>query len=391
LSKINGADAQPTYIPYVLVGYVSLFALAFLDNSRGPFFQDIIADLQLKDSVASLFFAATSFMAFCLGRLSPKILSRYMRLLDLVRLGHLVMVIGFALISQARSLPGLLAAATVFGIGYGIINFTQNILIVEGANPVLRRRLLSGLHSIYALSSLVAPLLISFLIENSFAWRQVFLAFSVLPMGAFAATFIARPQKPQAIETKNPALIQSFALKSFLVSAGIAFYVVAELLLSTRIPLYFRRIENTPAETAARFLALFFLLLFVGRFGFAFFKLDKYSNRAIMLACLFISICTVGLGLFVAPVWLAMTGLPMAPFFAVSLNYITESFGRGAHAALGSALALQSLFVVVMHYLMGWVTEVWGIRTAMLVTPLFLLLSALLIYLGSRTANARTA
>jgi MFS transporter, FHS family, glucose/mannose:H+ symporter len=377
-----------TYTPYITAGFVSLFALAFLDNSRSPVFQDIIVDLDLKDGVAALFFAATSFMSFVLGRTSPRILAAGVSLLNLVRIGHLLMLLGFVWISKSHSIVALISASGLFGVGYGIINLTQNILIIEGSAPALRRRLLSGLHSVYALASLVAPVVISFCFEFGIEWRQAFVIFSVFPLGAIVMTFFAKNKAAADLVKAVPAARNNFNLKNFLVSLGIAFYVVGEILVTTRLPLYLRRDEGFSPESAARYLGLFFLLLFIGRLSFAFVKFEKISNRQIMLVSLALATLTTALGVLVHPAWFAWSALPMAPFFGVALNYITESFGQGVNAALGAALSLQSLFVVAMHYGIGMITESWGIRTAMLVTPIFLILSGVLIFIGSKTSTS---
>lgn len=377
---------KKTYVPYVLVAFISLFSLAFLDNSRGPFFQDIIVSLGLRDSRAAWFFMATSFMSFVLGRATPKILD-FVSLLNLVRVGHLVMAMGFALVSFSNSLMSLVASAAVFGIGYGIVNVTENLLIVDGSSPQLRRQLLSGLHSIYAFSSLVAPLAISFLIEDGVTWRQAFFYFSAMPVLAFIATFSAKPLEAETAEVeihehKTPP-------GALLVSIGIGLYVMAELAVSTRLPLYLRRESATAADVASRFLAFFFFLLFLGRILFSLVRFSRLSNLQIMQGSLLLSAVVVTLGIFVSPAWLTISGFTMAPFFGVSLTYITESFGRDAKEALGAALALQSLFVVTMHFTLGWITEGWGIRVAMMAAPLCLLLGMLFIFIGSRKIHAR--
>lgn len=383
-------STSQTYLPYIVAGYASLFALAFLDNSRSPVFQDIIQDLKLADGPAGLFYSATSFMSFVLGRLSPRFLSAGMSLLNLTRLGHFLMMVGFLAISRAQNFTWLVLAAALFGVGYGMINLAENVLIVEGAAPQLRRRLLSGLHSIYAFSSLTAPVVISFLFELQISWREAFTVIAFVPAVAIMTTFWARSEQVPAYAMPPEEGAYRFQWRNFGAAVGIAMYVISEILVSTRLPLYLRRVENYAPETAARYLGLFFLLLFLGRLVFAFLKLERISNRQIMIVSLIGAITFTLLGIFVHPVWFAWAGLPMSPFFGVSLNYVTESFGQGVSQSLGAALSLQSLFVVLMHYGIGVITEYWGIRTAVLVTPVFLVISLILLIVSSRKPHART-
>ena len=40
---------------YIIIAYASLFVLGLLDNARGPYFPDILEDLELTDSQSGLF------------------------------------------------------------------------------------------------------------------------------------------------------------------------------------------------------------------------------------------------------------------------------------------------------------------------------------------------
>ena len=55
------------YWPAIILAYLSLMSLGFLDNTRGPFFPDLIESLSLSDFLSALFFVTTSVAAVISG------------------------------------------------------------------------------------------------------------------------------------------------------------------------------------------------------------------------------------------------------------------------------------------------------------------------------------
>ena len=86
--------AALTYWPIIISAYLTLFALGLLDNARGPYFPDIIRDLNLNDTQASLFFATVSTVAFFSGRVVPQLVNK-LGLMNVIRIGVVLMGAGF--------------------------------------------------------------------------------------------------------------------------------------------------------------------------------------------------------------------------------------------------------------------------------------------------------
>ncbi len=367
--------------PMVILAYLTLFCLGLLDNARGPFFQDIIVDLKLSDTQASFFFAVTSSMGFIMGRLVPRYVVRW-GVVPVVRLGQLFMGCGFASLALANSLSTLIATAGLFGVGFGILNVAQNLLLLEGATGSIRRRLFSGLHGMYAASSLISPLVAAFLFRQGVGWRTAFVGFAAVTLVSFIYSLLVRPPagaEPLApLGTTTPNSHDS--KESYGAIAGVlSFYVLAELVVSTRISLYLRREFNYSPDDASIVLALFFALLLLGRLVLLFVPLRQGSLKIIEWS-LMASIVAYGLGLWVHPTLFALCGLTMSPIFALVLDLIAELYPKTSVKAISHCVAVSCLYIVSMHFIMGLLTDWIGIHWAMYFGGAALIVSLVLVY-----------
>ena len=160
---------------------LKLLFLGWLDNSRSPFFPDIIQSLQLTAIQGSLFFAVTSLVSFGTGFFNDRLLKRVTSL-QMLQVSSVVMGLGFFLIAQSSGVLTLLLAAALFGLGYGSLTFVQNVIVQEWAPAAMRRRIFIGLHSMYGLAALLAPLSGSAFITFGWSWRKAFMLLGLLPV-----------------------------------------------------------------------------------------------------------------------------------------------------------------------------------------------------------------
>lgn len=378
---------QKTYKPYIVVAYMSLFSLGLLDTARGPFFPGLTEDLGLTDFRASLFFVATSLCSFLTGQLVPLFVDRF-KLINVVRLGLFVMGFGYFLIGLSTNLTQMLIYSSIFGLGFGLINIVQNLLILEGSSLTVRRQLYSGLHSFYALASLVGPFIISILVLLGVSWREGFMILSAVTLASLISTFFAKDQSSQVEAPKKSKISKKLYAEFLIVSAMLSFYMIAEISISTRLVLFLTRSYEVSVATGSVALGLFFLFLFSGRVLFAF-KSFSLSNQKVMTISLWLSFLFYGAGVIIHPVFVVLSGLTMAPMFGVVMEYITDEYKDKATQALSVALAFSGLFIVAMHLLIGYLSDMIGIAKAMYVGPIFLLLSFAFLLIHQRVSSSR--
>ena len=115
----------------VWLAFASLFALSLLDNIRGPFYYEILRDMNLDATWGSAFFAVTSLFAVVGSWGSHWIVKRksgqYLLALASFGLG-----LGFVVIALNHKFTPWIVGCAIFGLAYGALNLAQNLLVLPG-------------------------------------------------------------------------------------------------------------------------------------------------------------------------------------------------------------------------------------------------------------------
>lgn len=354
------------------LSYLSLLLLGWLDNTRSPFFPDIIQSLHLSPVQGSLFFAVTSLVSFSTGFFNDRLLKRISSL-QLLQVSAVVMGLGYFLISQSAGLIALLLTAALFGLGYGSLTFVENVIVQEWAPPAMRRRIFAGLHSMYGIAALLAPLSASFFITIGWQWRKAFMLLGLLPvLLGYLSRKVFRNPPPTTLHAQEMH-VSSHDLSHgslWIAALSVAFYMFGEIGVSTRIVLLLRSEYGQAPEAANNYLAVFFVLLLLGRLIFTLMDF-RFSNRRVMIASALSSAAILVASLITHhPFWMAAAGLTMAPFYPVGMNYLAETFGpKHAPRVLSFGIALCSLSTVILQLSLGVLTDLFGLEQAMWIAP----------------------
>ncbi|MCB0361273.1 MAG: MFS transporter, partial [Bdellovibrionales bacterium] len=369
----------------VLLAYASLFAFGFLDNSRGPLFPFLLEDFRITDTAGSWLFSVSSLTSFFASFCSHWILSLVGSPMAL-RISMFLMGLGFTCLGLGDNFWTALLGSGVFGLGQGLIAVAQHTLIQDHSNPLLWRRLFSGLHCNYGLASLLAPLVFSYGLDFDLSWRTILFGIASLPLVIALFSFklnIKRVNKEQ-IQSNSKSHLSWFQdilnLREIFFSLILAAYLVGELSLSSRLVLYLQRVSQWTNEDSSFALSGFFLLLFLSRFVFFIFSIGKVeSSRLILLICLFVSAFFFSLGLLFHPIFLILSGASLGPFFPLFVEMLAQFFGVRSGKVFSTAMALGTLSVVFMHFVLGYLSDSIGIQFALWVGPLGLVFSSIML------------
>ncbi len=367
------------YWPYIIISYLALLSFGVLDNVRGPYFPNVMSSLQLRDDEGAWFFALTSLVALGGSYLAPRIQNFIGALMGL-RLGLFLLSLGFFLMGVSPHYQFLLFGCGIFGLGMGISQVFEHVCIQEGASPHQRRRLFSGLHSFYALASLFAPLSVGIFLSWNWDWRKGFVLFSFIPAIVFIVSLFVKKQKKSTVHIKVPKAKGRELGHMAYIALVQALYVSAEISIGTRLVLYIQRTTELTPSQSTYYLTAFFVFLLLGRLLTTYFDFKKLSNRGVLLIALALSALVYILGLSWTPIFFSLCGLTMAPIFAVSMDYLAETFKEKSTHAISLSFTIGALFIVSMHYLVGYVTEVSGIAVALTIGPALLITSWLLLF-----------
>jgi MFS family permease len=343
----------------------SMFAFGIADNIRGPLFADLIHHFNLSNTEASMSFAVTSTFGF-LGSLIIFSILKKIKLDQLLVYSLLLMAIGLFAMGLVPTYPLYLCGAALFGFSMGLLGVVQNLIVAENFKGVLQTKALSGLHGLYGLSSLLAPFLASFAPQLLGVWRGAFFIASSISVLIFCLSFFLKMKEPVVLNLAEDSELHLFeqvkpTLKKLFSLGGIlAFYVAAELLVSTRLALYMREYFQMNLESSSLYVTYFFVFLLIGRLFFAV-ATFKYSLKTQLNFLLFLSFAMLLLGLKVHPFYLALTGLTMAPFYPLSMAYLSEQTLGQKRTFITFAIGLQNFCIIVMHVGVGYLTDLFGL------------------------------
>jgi FHS family glucose/mannose:H+ symporter-like MFS transporter len=343
----------------VLLSFVSLLVLALLDNVRGPFYPEILHDFGVNATYGSLFFAASSLMAFLSCWRGHGFLHRHNAVI-LLAWSSLLLGTGFVGMALISSFNWVLVACAAFGCAYGGLNLAQAVLVSDSVTGEKRRRVFSGLHSMYGLASFAAPLLVTLCRTSGFSWRHSFLVLALFPIVVGLFSFRFRKLAHIHAEAVRPAAMNRREWRDCLLySVLLACYLWAEISISTRLVLWLREARAFTPEAADLYLSGFFLMLLSGRVIFGYFGFRQFSNFTVLgLSGLLSSALFFG-GLELDPRLLILCGLAMAPFYPAAMDQIAVHFQTKSSQALGFVIGSGSLATVAMHIFIGYVSD-WG-------------------------------
>ncbi len=382
---------RPTAL--ILLAYLSLLALGLMDNVRSPYFPLIIDEFQLSDSLSSWFFALASLCAFFSAILGRHLIEKFQSL-HLLRIGLVLMALGFFLMSQMKEFFSLLIFCGLFGAGFGLVTVAQNVSIQEVPDISLRRRLFSGLHSMYGFAALLSPILAGFFFSWQWSWRTAFMWISLVPAGIALFSFITFGKKQnlklskedllQGLRSNRETLSPKDLSHGLYLGLTISIYMIAEISLSTRIPLYAIRELGWSLESGTYLLATFFLGLLAGRLLFLIFRFSNWSDGKILNLSLVLSTISFFIGLYGSPYFLSLTGFFLGPFYPLAMQFVSGIFLKKSAAVIAYTVGIGSLVVVAMHSALGLLTEAFGIFKALHMGPLSLILVLFLLWLRPR-------
>lgn len=383
----------------ILFTYLTLFVLGLADNIRGPMFSSVLELFQVNQTYGSLFFSIASFFAWLCGLSASFLIHKIGAFRSLV-LALLMMMIGTLIMGFIRTdFSYFLIGAGVFGASVGIMGVSQNVLVMVNAPAAQLSKYQSGLHAMYGIASLLAPFVVATLVDAHYSFQISFyisaLCCLVLVICSFwlkgkPGSTVNKDDDPTAEQHMETRTHRRFWYELMLYSLMVACYVGLELSLSTRSSLYFEKELLFSKEQAMRSASWFFMALAFGR-ALAFFIPVKMTVRKQMLILMITSIVVFSIAVLLKAQWIFLAGFFMAPLYPLSMSYGAQLFQRKLALMTSMAVSLSSVAVVVMHSLMGWVGDHYGVAASLWVGIVFGILSLCALWILPHTDSDNKA
>lgn len=346
-----------------LFACASMFVLGLADNIRGPLFPELLNYFQLTNSQGSLTYAASSTAALTGNMLSAYLLKK-MNIGQALLWSMVIMCMGLLGMGLAPTYISYILCAVMFGLGLGFLGVMQNLIVAENVSKEMQSKTFSGLHGVYGLSSLLAPLIASRAPVIFGPWRSAFFITSAIGAFIYLSSFVFKSETKFEVHHESSEANGSVSKWALITFGGIfAFYVMTEVLVSTRLALYMRTFFNMDLEASSNYVTYFFIFLLIGRLIFTF-KVFSHNLKKQLNISLVLSIMSLALGLWFHPFFLALVGLMMAPFYPLSVAYISEETGVHKRKFITFAVSFQSFCIIAMHLGVGYLTDHFGLLYA---------------------------
>ncbi|MGZ3746937.1 MAG: MFS transporter [Pseudobdellovibrionaceae bacterium] len=369
--------------PYIIISYFSLFVFGLTDNLRGPLFPEILKTYAVSDSLGSWMFAISSISGFVASYVARSLLKCFDRRFVLQG-GCLSMILALLGLAWAPGFNVFLGFSFLLGMSLGIIGLIPNVLVSLGAPPNLKQRLMSGLHAMYGLASFCAPLVVAQVGTLTGNWRYVFLVAIAGPLGLFLyslhSTHNNLHEKPERSLEPQVRKKRQNLLPQLLIASMLSFDVAGEIMISSRLALFMRREWNFDLQQSSLYVTYFFIAMLVGRGLFAVVHF-RHSIRSLLSTSIILTLVSGFAGLYVHPLFLALTGFSIAPFYPLSITFISGEFPEDLDSAISYLMTMDSLMLVFMHLAVGRMADLFGIHRALLVGMGFFVGSFLLLHL----------
>lgn len=367
--------------PFIYLSYLSLFVFGLTDNVRGPLFPEILKEFAVSDSTGSWMFALSSASGVCASFMARHLLRRYNRR-AVLQGASLALVIALIGLATAPHFYVFLFFSVGFGASLGIIGLIPNVLVAMGSSPERKQQLLSGLHSMYGVASLLSPVLAASIQHLTGNWRYTFAVLTIAPLTLIYYSthrshhkLHVKSEQTSEVHKKNRQI--NFKPQIYMATM-LSFCVAAEILVSSRLALFMRRTWNYDMEQSSMYVTYFFVCMLVGRLLFAVIKLNTSIRNQLSVSAVLTAACII-MGVYVHPFFLPLVGFAVAPYYPLSITWISTNFPEDLDTAVSYMMTIDSIMLVVMHLGVGKLTDHFGIAKALLMGPFFLLISFILV------------
>lgn len=354
--------------------FLSFFVFGFTDNLKGPTLPSMLAELNISYGTGgNIFFG--EYLGFLIATLITGILADRFGLKSVILLAGVFLGIGVSGYSFFQSAILLSGSLFVLGLGLGALELGPNAIIVSlhHERKGLYLNLMSVLHG---LGSLIAPLVAGWLLSLSISWRVIY-RWDILLIALFVFIFIfLRFPKVEEKAQLDFRHIPQIAFKGQLpwFYTAIAFYVATEIGLASWLVTFLQEIRNTSVIASNQSLSLFFAMLMTGRLLGGFFVQRIGYLRSILFMAMGTMLCIIT-GLFgpkEVSFLLPITGFFLSIMFPTFTAAVSDTHTENANTILGVLFTFAGLGGVLGPWLIGWMSDLYGLQTGFAVIVLFI-------------------
>lgn len=347
--------------------------------ARGPVYPEILQEFGLGTMKGSYFFTVAAVASLLANLLSRWWLPRWGTFRSL-KVFVFLQVLGSLGMGASGDLNHgffwLLVSSFVFGLSLGGLSIVMNLLVVEASPPVKRGRYLSGLHMMYGVAALSSPLLVAQMLETWSDWSFCFYLLSIGPFLLFIYTAFQKTDFQIQRERKERKPLSATGWGFVL---ALSFCVGAEMAVSTRMVVYLRTDLQWDVAQSSLYLSYFFAGLMLGRMIKLIWHIP-FSDWTVLVVTNLLTLLSYSLGLFYHPLGLSLSGFFMAVVFPTIVDAISKASPKEAENIVASGITGISIVLIIVHWVLGLLADVFTMRWAMVLGPALLVVVLLILF-----------
>ena len=259
--------------------------------------------------------------------------------------------------------------AVPYGLGAGAVDAALNHYVaVHYAS-----RHMSWLHCFWGVGCAVSPYIMSFYLNRNADWQGGYRAISVLQIGLTVILFLSLPLWKKTDAAEQEASAAGMKLRDYLRERGVLqamttffCYCALESTAGLWASSYLVQERGVPAQTAAKFAAMFYIGITAGRFICGFLT-DRFGDRKMIRY----GLCGIAAGValvllplpkMIAPAGLVLIGFGCAPVYPCQIHATPELFGKEqAQRLIGLQMASAYIGTTLMPPLFGVIADHAGL------------------------------
>lgn len=362
-------------IAMTIGSFLAFFTFGVVDVLKGSTLSSVLDEMQYSYSRGG-FIVMAAYFGFVVSSLVTGFIADAGGKKTIIHLAALCFFGGIYSYASSYSFALFIVGFFLIGFACGSIELAANYIIidVQRRSPGLYLNLLT---SFYGLGCMLAPLYTGAMFRAGHSWRDVYLYSLFVPLALLAYFLIARYPKLDASSSPRTdfrALLKTAFTPTMCWVYVLNFsYVATEVCVATWLVEYFKVLHDTPIETGASWLALYYAGIMVGRFAGGFFvdRVGYVRSIAIAVAAAMLCILLGISGPFALAALLPASGL----FLSIILPTATALVSTMGLANMGSILGLFFCFVgfggMAGPWLAGLVNDWFGLRVGMGTAALF--------------------
>ena len=287
----------------------------------------------------------------------------------------------------------------IFYAIYLISGFLLGIIWIQASELVLKNRIknkdsVMTVHlTFYPIAALSAPIITSAIIRNGLSWRYSFyviIFFIVLTIILYFALLSRRKDPITAGNGKEKASLKRifFDRKKNIIFIilifAMLFYTIAETVIATWVPTFFREFRGFDITSAGFVLTLFWLFLILGRVITIFFTGKIKATKIILLLAL-IAMTSVAVLVFLGSryliyIFIAIAGLGFSSIFPLIVSTGSTLYDKGRGVLATGIFIAANAGMTAAPFLIKFAVN-YGFIFSLVISAIFILLVLILIFI----------